>query len=76
MKKSSFVIAAFVALSFLSGAAEARHSSSSVRGYYRSNGTYVAPHHRSGRDGYHNNNWSVRGNINPYTGRAGTRERW
>ncbi|MBQ8706989.1 MAG: hypothetical protein IJ523_02740 [Succinivibrionaceae bacterium] len=76
MKKSSVVIAAAIALAALSGIAEARHGSSSVRGYYRSNGTYVAPHHRSGRDGYHNNNWSVRGNTNPYTGRAGTRERW
>lgn len=52
------------------------HSPSHVSGYHRSNGTYVVPHYRSGRDGYHNNNWSVRGNINPYTGKAGTKERW
>jgi hypothetical protein len=52
------------------------HSPSHVSGYHRSNGTYVAPHYRSGRDGYHNNNWSVRGNVNPYTGRAGTKNRW
>ncbi len=52
------------------------HSSSHVHGYYRSNGTYVSPHYRSGRDGYHNNNWSVRGNVNPYTGKSGTKNRW
>jgi hypothetical protein len=45
----------------------------SVRGYFRSNGTYVAPHFRSSPNGSYNDNWSVRGNINPYTGEAGTR---
>jgi hypothetical protein len=44
-----------------------------VRGYYRSNGTYVRPHYRSDPDGYFYNNWSTYPNINPYTGRMGTR---
>ena len=44
-----------------------------VRGYYRSNGTYVAPHYRSDPDGNFWNNWSTYPNINPYTGRIGTR---
>lgn len=52
------------------------HAASRVNGYYRSNGTYVSPHYRSGRDGYHNNNWSVQGNVNPYTGKPGTKSRW
>jgi hypothetical protein len=43
-----------------------------VRGHYRSNGTYVAPYHRSSRDSSYNNNWSVRPNVNPYTGRQGS----
>lgn len=43
-----------------------------VRGYYRSDGTYVRPHYRSSPDRSHNNNWSVRGNVNPYTGQRGT----
>lgn len=51
-------------------------SSSYVNGYYRSSGTYVAPHYRSGKDGYHNNNWSVKGNVNPHTGKSGTKARW
>jgi hypothetical protein len=42
-----------------------------VRGYYRSNGTYVQPHYQSPRDGIYNNNWSVRPNVNPYTGQMG-----
>ena len=57
------------------GRSSGSHSSTCVRGYYRS-GSYVQPHHRSGRDGYHNNNWSVKGNVNPYTGKPGTKPRW
>ncbi|MDQ7251018.1 hypothetical protein [Dongia sedimenti] len=44
-----------------------------VDGYYRSNGTYVQPHYRSAPDGDSSNNWTTRGNVNPYTGAVGTR---
>ena len=44
-----------------------------VRGYYRSNGSYVQPHYRSDRDNSFHNNWSTYPNVNPYTGRVGTR---
>ena len=44
-----------------------------VRGYYRSNGTYVRPHWRSDPDGNPCNNWSTYPNVNPYTGKVGTR---
>jgi hypothetical protein len=44
-----------------------------VRGYYRSNGTYVQPYYRSNPDGNFSNNWSTYPNINPYTGTIGTR---
>ena len=43
-----------------------------VRGYYRSNGTYVQPHYRSNPDGNPYNNWSFPGNTNPYTGKVAT----
>ena len=46
----------------------------SVRGYTRQNGTYVQPSHRSNPDGNPNNNWSTKGNTNPYTGREGSKE--
>lgn len=42
-----------------------------VSGYTRSNGTYVAPHYRSSPDSSFNNNWSTKGNTNPYTGQSG-----
>src|SRR5713226_3808774 len=44
-----------------------------VRGYFRSNGTYVAPHYRTHPDHNFYNNWSTYPNINPYTGQMGTR---
>lgn len=42
-----------------------------VKGYTKSNGTYVAPHYRSAPDSTINNNWSTEGNVNPYTGKEG-----
>jgi hypothetical protein len=44
-----------------------------VGGYQRSDGGYVNGHYRSTADGNFNNNWSTKGNYNPYTGAAGTR---
>ncbi|TMN83535.1 MULTISPECIES: hypothetical protein [unclassified Pseudoalteromonas] len=46
-----------------------------VKGYYKKNGTYVKPHYRSAPDSSINNNWTTRGNVNPYTGADGTRVR-
>ena len=42
-----------------------------VRGHYRSDGTYVQPHYRTAPDSNPFNNYSSRGNINPYTGKRG-----
>ncbi|MFI5305304.1 MAG: hypothetical protein ACHQYP_10995 [Nitrospiria bacterium] len=42
----------------------------SVRGYYKSNGTYVQPHIRTSPDHSPYNNYSYPGNINPNTGRT------
>ena len=46
---------------------------SSVRGYFKKNGTYVQPHYRSTPDRSFRNNWSTYPNVNPHTGRIGTR---
>ena len=45
-----------------------------VQGYYRSDGTYVQPHYRSAPNNTTLDNWSTMGNINPYTGQAGTKD--
>ena len=44
----------------------------SVSGYYRNNGTYVAPHYQSRSNGTVTDNYSFKGNTNPYTGTTGT----
>ena len=44
----------------------------SVRGYTRSNGTYVAPHYQTNPNHTKLDNWSTKGNYNPFTGKAGT----
>ena len=43
-----------------------------VNGYYRADGTYVAPYTRTAPNNSRMDNYSTRGNVNPYTGRAGT----
>lgn len=43
-----------------------------VNGYVTKNGTYVAPHYRSNSDGYSENNYSYKGNVNPYNGTRGS----
>ncbi len=44
-----------------------------VRGYFRKDGTYVAPHKRTAGDDSFDNNWTTVGNTNPYTGKPGTK---
>lgn len=45
----------------------------SVRGYTKKNGTYVAPAKRSYGDRTQRNNYTTKGNTNPYTGKSGSR---
>jgi hypothetical protein len=77
-KTSQFVRAALVTTAVLLGssclAPLAFGANVHVRGYYRANGTYVAPHFQSAPDGNFYNNWSTRPNVNPYTDVEGTRE--
>ena len=44
----------------------------SVQGYTKRNGTYVAPHHATNPNGIKSDNWSTKGNVNPFTGKPGT----
>ena len=45
----------------------------SVRGYVTKNGTYVAPHYQSAPNKTKLDNYSTKGNVNPYTGKVGTK---
>lgn len=42
-----------------------------VSGYTTKRGTYVAPHYRSDSNSRKYDNYSSRGNYNPYTGKKG-----
>ena len=45
-----------------------------VKGYTRKDGTYVAPSYRSRPNSTATDNYSTKGNTNPYTGKAGTKD--
>lgn len=63
-------IIALICFAFLSAAVLAK----TTRGYIKKDGTYVAPHQRSAPNGTQRDNWGSKGNVNPYTGKEGTRE--
>ena len=45
-----------------------------VRGHVTKAGTYIAPSYRTAPDHTKLNNWSSKPNVNPYTGRSGTKD--
>jgi hypothetical protein len=44
-----------------------------VHGYTKKDGTVVRPYTRSHEDSTQRNNFSTKGNVNPYTGKVGTK---
>lgn len=64
----------FVAARVQARKSSSKGSSTHVRGYTKKDGTYVAPHRRSSPDKSKSNNWGTKGNVNPYTGKEGTKE--
>ena len=74
MMKMKKFLTLLVAGALLAGVPAVASADVHVRGHYRSDGTYVQPHYRSDPDGVTDNNWSHRGNTNPYTGQRGTRD--
>ncbi len=71
MKKIILALVLFVGLTFFSVSAEAR--TTSVKGYYKpSTGRYVAPHYKTTPNQTKFDNFSTKGNFNPFTGKKGT----
>lgn len=58
----------------LIAAASAASAQVHVRGYTKKDGTYVAPHERTAPNSTNLDNYSTKGNVNPYTGKPGTKE--
>lgn len=67
------LLAAAIAIACAAPLAEAcAQGTTQRRGYVTRNGVYVPPSRQTKPDGTKANNWSTRGNVNPYTGRQGT----
>jgi hypothetical protein len=71
VQRSIIATACFVSL-LLASAASAQVA---VDGYTRKDGTYVQPYQRTAPNSTRNDNYSTQGNVNPYTGVAGTKPR-
>lgn len=65
--KKTLITAALLATSVSASATDVYQ-----QGYVRSDGTYVQPHHQTAPNDTRYDNYSTRGNVNPYTGQAGT----
>jgi hypothetical protein len=48
--------------------------SHAVKGHVKKDGTYVQPHHATNPNHTQRDNWSTKPNVNPYTGKTGTKE--
>lgn len=69
-KLLSVLFVSMIVLTF-SGVAEAK--TVKVKGYYKpSTGTYVAPTYRTSPNKTKLDNYSTKGNYNPYSGKKGT----
>jgi hypothetical protein len=64
----------FVFLFSLSTFAQSKSHSTHVKSYTKKNGTVVKSHYKSKPDKTTSNNYSTKGNTNPYTGKKGTKK--
>jgi hypothetical protein len=69
MKKLTIIALALATTALFAQRAAAQDS---VNGYTRQDGTTVQPYERTAPDNTQTNNYSSRGNVNPYTGQVGT----
>lgn len=49
-------------------------TSHATKGYVKKDGTHVAPAHATNPNDAKSDNWSSKGNKNPYTGKDGTKD--
>lgn len=68
MRKTTLAVIAVLASSF------AFAGERSTSGYVKKNGTYVAPYKSTQQNKTKEDNWSTKGNENPYTGEEGSKD--
>ena len=56
-----------------SGSGHVNSGSHTISGHTTKNGAYVAPSHATNPNSTKTDNYSQKGNVNPYTGKAGTK---
>ena len=56
-----------------SGSGHVNSSSHTVSGHTTKTGTYVAPSHATNPNSTKSDNYSTKGNVNPHTGKEGTK---
>jgi hypothetical protein len=72
MNKLISLIAGVILLGGVVGFAGSVEAATRVRGYYKpSTGSYVMPHYRTSPNSTRWDNYSTKGNYNPYTGKKG-----
>ncbi|NDG67347.1 MAG: hypothetical protein EBY23_10660 [Actinobacteria bacterium] len=57
-----------------SGSGHVNSASHSIKGHTTKDGKYVAPSHATNPNGTKTDNYSQKGNVNPYTGKEGTKD--
>lgn len=73
MKKIIISLTAlFLVFSFSLATASNAEAVQRVKGYTTKKGTYVAPHFKQSPNSSKFDNFSTKGNINPFTGKKGT----
>lgn len=73
MKKITIsLIALFLVFSFSLVTASGTEARQKVKGYTTKKGTYVAPYYKQSPNKSKLDNFSTKGNVNPYTGKKGT----
>lgn len=65
----------FIVFTLLLGFSLSSIADTYVKGYQRRDGTYVQGHYKTESNNIRNDNYSTRGNSNPYTGSYGTKPR-
>jgi hypothetical protein len=63
-----------ISLSMPSSAKSSSGGSHNVKGHVKKDGTYVAPHSATNPNQTQRDNWSSKPQVNPYTGKEGTKE--
>jgi len=73
LKLKTNIMKKFITIALALASASATFAEVWVNGHFHSHGTYVQQHFRSSPNSTVFDNWSYKGNANPFTGKIGTR---